>query len=140
MESETKNKLWRIKGINDEQDSCDCCGKKNLKKVVWRENTETLEIVALGTTCAARRQKITVKEQKTDEKSFIECCKKEAFEEMKPFTHRKMLAMAKAPNHLENKAYTLKDRLEWRANNEHIQEYNAKRNELNERGGFKVVL
>ncbi len=43
---------FRVKGVNDDRDTCDCCGKTGLKKVVWIEDTETLEIRAFGTTCA----------------------------------------------------------------------------------------
>ncbi len=43
----------RVLGVNDDRDSCDCCGRKGLKKVVWLE-TAAGEIVAYGTGCAAR--------------------------------------------------------------------------------------
>jgi hypothetical protein len=52
--SETKQSPWVILGINGDQDFCDVCGKVELSKVVWLENTETGEIKAAGTTCAAR--------------------------------------------------------------------------------------
>ena len=45
---------YRILGINDEQTSCDHCGKQNLKKVVWLENIEDEQIMAVGTTCAGK--------------------------------------------------------------------------------------
>ena len=43
----------RVLGVNDDRDSCDCCGRQGLKKVVWLE-TAAGEVVAYGTGCAAR--------------------------------------------------------------------------------------
>ena len=50
---------YQIKGINSDQETCDNCGKVNLKRVVWLEslNTDgngTGEVIAVGTTCAAK--------------------------------------------------------------------------------------
>lgn len=131
--------LWTIIGINDDQDTCDCCGKKNLKKVVWMENTDTHETAAFGTTCATRAKKVTVKVQKEDEKAFVEACKTTAFEELKPFTSLRDAAMAAAPNHLTDKSLTLKDRLNWINNEPRIKAYRAKVEELNSRWGFRVI-
>jgi hypothetical protein len=39
---------FTVKGINDEQSFCSCCGKQNLKRVVWIEDTETGEINHFG--------------------------------------------------------------------------------------------
>jgi hypothetical protein len=41
-----------VKGVNDEQNFCCCCGRDNLKRVVWIEDTETGAISHFGTTCA----------------------------------------------------------------------------------------
>ena len=41
-----------IRGINDEQSVCSCCGKANLKRVVWIEDTETGDINHFGSVCA----------------------------------------------------------------------------------------
>ena len=46
-----------IKGINDEQESCSCCGKTGLKRVVWIEDTETGDINHFGTSCATQPSK-----------------------------------------------------------------------------------
>jgi len=46
-----------IKGINDEQDSCSCCGKTGLKRVVWIEDTQTGDINFFGTSCATNPAK-----------------------------------------------------------------------------------
>ncbi len=43
----------RVLGVNDDRDSCDCCGRQGLKKVVWLE-TAAGEVVAYGVGCAAR--------------------------------------------------------------------------------------
>jgi len=43
---------FTVKGINDEQSFCSCCGKQNLKRVVWIEDTETGDINHFGTSCA----------------------------------------------------------------------------------------
>lgn len=41
-------------GITDERDTCELCGKKNLKRCVVLEDTDTHGIVYYGTDCAAR--------------------------------------------------------------------------------------
>lgn len=50
---------FQIKGVNSDQESCDKCGKQNLKRVVWLESLDadgngTGEVIAVGTTCAAK--------------------------------------------------------------------------------------
>lgn len=44
---------YKVIGVNDDKDFCECCGKQGLKSVVWIENTETNEIKHFGSTCAA---------------------------------------------------------------------------------------
>lgn len=44
---------YRILGVNGDKDFCSCCGKQNLQKVVWIENTGSCEVNHYGTTCAA---------------------------------------------------------------------------------------
>ena len=51
-------KRYQIKGINSDSDTCENCGKTNLKKVVWLdildgEGNETGDVVAFGCDCAA---------------------------------------------------------------------------------------
>ncbi|QOV06318.1 hypothetical protein CPT_Maja_098 [Burkholderia phage Maja] len=48
------SKRYIVRGVNDDRDFCECCGKKGLKRVVWIEDTETSEIKHFGTTCAAQ--------------------------------------------------------------------------------------
>jgi hypothetical protein len=49
--------MFKIRGVNSDLDTCQCCGKTNLKKVVWLdrlEEGEVIETVAYGVNCAAR--------------------------------------------------------------------------------------
>lgn len=46
-----------VRGVNDEKDYCECCGKTGLKKVVWIENVETSEVMHFGVVCATQPQK-----------------------------------------------------------------------------------
>lgn len=50
---------YTIKGINDEEDTCSCCGKTGLKRVVWLAavsvDGEESEPMPLGTSCAAKK-------------------------------------------------------------------------------------
>jgi hypothetical protein len=48
---------FKIRGVNSDLDTCQCCGKINLKKVIWLdrlEEGEVIETVAYGVNCAAR--------------------------------------------------------------------------------------
>jgi hypothetical protein len=51
-------------GTTDEVDTCDCCGKQNLKVAVAIEDVETGTVSYFGTTCAARALKLQVAEVK----------------------------------------------------------------------------
>lgn len=54
---------FTIQGISDERDSCDCCGKSNLKRTVALADADDGgEVVFFGTTCAARAMKIPAAE------------------------------------------------------------------------------
>ncbi len=46
-------KRFEVLAINDEKDSCQCCGKSGLKKVVWIEDHESGEIKHFGVVCAS---------------------------------------------------------------------------------------
>jgi len=92
--------LWKILGINDDQSTCDLCGKSELKRVVWLENTETQEVMALGTTCAAKMQKITVKVQKANEKDFFKEQKANIREEIKPYVREYQSVIDNAPDNI----------------------------------------
>lgn len=43
---------YTVLGVNSEADNCECCGKIDLKRVVWFRNNETGEVKHFGTTCA----------------------------------------------------------------------------------------
>lgn len=44
---------FKITGINDARDYCECCGKSGLKRVVWIYDTETGDEKHFGTSCAS---------------------------------------------------------------------------------------
>jgi len=46
-----------VKGINDDESFCMCCGKEDLKRVVWIEDTETGKVEHFGVVCAANPAK-----------------------------------------------------------------------------------
>jgi hypothetical protein len=51
---------YTLKGINDDQDTCSCCGKTGLKRVMWlmeldAEGNESGEVFPMGTTCGAKK-------------------------------------------------------------------------------------
>lgn len=54
----TQTTAFKIIGITDETHICECCGKKNLKKVVVMENIATGAIVRYGTDCASKTMKV----------------------------------------------------------------------------------
>jgi predicted metal-binding protein len=54
---EIMDKRYQVVGVNDENDYCECFGKKNLKRVVWINDTESGEVKHFGTTCATRPAK-----------------------------------------------------------------------------------
>lgn len=54
MDTATARRAFRYLGITDESDSCDCCGKTGLKRVVGLEHIDSGEVVRYGTSCAAR--------------------------------------------------------------------------------------
>ena len=68
---------FTVNGVTDERDTCDCCGRTNLKRVVCLTDHTTDEDVFFGTTCAARAMKITVKEAKA-RVNAAEAAKREA--------------------------------------------------------------
>lgn len=43
---------FQLIAVNDDRDFCECCGKTGLKRVVWIQDIETLELKHFGTTCA----------------------------------------------------------------------------------------
>lgn len=50
-------KKFKVLGVNDDADNCECCGKAGLKRVVWIENLETGSVQHFGVVCAANPAK-----------------------------------------------------------------------------------
>jgi hypothetical protein len=53
-------KQYKLKGINGDSDTCELCGKTNLKKVMWLaeldpDGNELGFVFAVGTTCGAKK-------------------------------------------------------------------------------------
>ena len=82
----TETKAWKIIGINDDETICALCGKENLKRVIWIENEETGEVMAVGTTCISKMLGITTKEQKKREKLFAKIAKAKIEKELNAFS------------------------------------------------------
>jgi len=125
--------------INDEQDTCDCCGKKGLKRVVWLHDTIADAEVAYGTTCAARANKWTVKDQNKAIRNFV----KEEYmrlsdiieEELKDFSIKARKVLINAPK-CECSSTFLEDsrlRRSFIAGHPDTIAYEAKRLELSEK-------
>ena len=45
-------RTFQIIAVNDSKDFCECCGRKNLKRVVWVLEVETGVHMHFGTSCA----------------------------------------------------------------------------------------
>jgi hypothetical protein len=57
MSNTATARQFKILGITDSINSCDCCGKQGLQKTVAIENCETGEIGHFGTSCAMQPSK-----------------------------------------------------------------------------------
>ena len=77
----TTEKKYRILGFNDDQCSCDICGKQELKGTYAMEDLSTGEIFRAGSSCGAKMAGWTIKElvakYKSGEKENLEAAKKE---------------------------------------------------------------
>lgn len=77
----TTEKKYRILGFNDDQCSCDVCGKQELKGTYAMEDLSTGEIFRAGSSCGAKMAGWTTKElvakYKAGEKEILENAKKE---------------------------------------------------------------
>lgn len=65
----TNERLYRVLGTTDDAAGCDCCGRTNLKVYVAMSVHETGEVVYMGTTCAAKAERIPVKTIKDEIKA-----------------------------------------------------------------------
>ena len=54
---------WKVKGVNDDTDTCELCGKHPIKRVVWMAPVDADgnegAVQAIGRCCAARLLKIS---------------------------------------------------------------------------------
>lgn len=48
---------YQFLGVNDDRDFCECCGRVDLKRVVWIEDLEEGTVKHFGTTCAQNPSK-----------------------------------------------------------------------------------
>jgi hypothetical protein len=131
-------KKYKIVGINDEQESCDCCGKTGLKKVVWLEEIETGSVRAFGTTCAAKAQGFTVKQQTSLEKAHLAEISQIIAAEIKPFKTAYNRVLALAPENDFRTSESLTQRLNFISDHPSTIAYNQKRKELAERFNLPV--
>lgn len=130
-----------IRGINDDVTECARCGKQHLRRVVWLENTETGDILPYGTTCAAKLQKITTKEQRQNETTYERELqarnKKLALAAIAPYRQRELAAVAAAPK-IGDPGFTMQKRLEYIKNHPDCIAYDQKAKELQNEYGFSV--
>ena len=57
QDDQSDYKRFKVLAVNDEKDFCQCCGKKDLKKVVWIEDQIEGDIQHFGTICALHPKK-----------------------------------------------------------------------------------
>ena len=60
-------KTFKLLGINDDESTCQVCGRSELKAVYWLENRETGEQIHVGRTCGPRLLRCTSGEFKAFE-------------------------------------------------------------------------
>ena len=65
--------MFKVLGITDERDFCECCGKKNLKRVVVLQNGT--DVMYYGTDCAAKALTSNDKAAKRMNTGFIDAAK-----------------------------------------------------------------
>lgn len=46
--------MWKVLGVTEDKNVCECCGKPNLKKTVALENESSGEIKYMGVDCASK--------------------------------------------------------------------------------------
>lgn len=55
---------YKLMGVNSDEDTCSCCGKTNLKRVMWlmeldEEGNANGEVFPMGTTCGQKKMGIS---------------------------------------------------------------------------------
>lgn len=129
-------KRYKVIGTNDDQTWCDICGKTELKRVVWFEDLETGEILAAGTTCAAKVQGKKTKDVEKEVSDFEKSQLKAAKEEMLPFNRTDYEMMKRAPSGVplkERLAFINSsiERIEWKEAGERIaKKYNVRPSQI----------
>ena len=67
-----------ILGTTDEVNTCDCCGRTDLKDTVALQDDETGDIVYYGCVCAAKKRNVPAKQIKSEAKKADEAKAKAA--------------------------------------------------------------
>lgn len=57
IEKPVRERRFVVRGVNDDESHCMCCGKEGLKRVVWIEDMQTGKLSHYGTTCAVAKEK-----------------------------------------------------------------------------------
>ena len=60
----SKKQQYKLMGVNSDEDTCSCCGKTNLKRVMWlmeldEEGNANGEVFPMGTTCGQKKMGIS---------------------------------------------------------------------------------
>jgi hypothetical protein len=60
----TAQRKYKLMGVNSDEDTCSCCGKTNLKRVMWlmecdEEGNANGEVFPMGTTCGSKKMGIS---------------------------------------------------------------------------------
>lgn len=113
----TTEKKYRILGFNDDQCSCDVCGKQELKGTYAMEDLSSGEIFRAGSSCGAKMAGWTSKElvakYKAGEKENIETAKKELRQSAEYIAYNDGLNfLNKESDELQRKLYNTSDAAE----------------------------
>lgn len=116
----TTEKKYRILGFNDDQCSCDVCGKQELKGTYAMEDLSTGEIFRAGSSCGAKMAGWTTKElvakYKAGEKEILENARKEFRNSAEHIAYNNALDfLNKESDELQRKLYNCPDENERKA-------------------------
>ena len=116
----TTEKKYRILGFNDDQCSCDVCGKQELKGTYAMEDLSTGEIFRAGSSCGAKMAGWTTKElvakYKAGEKEILENARKEFRNSAEHIAYNDALDfLNKESDELQRKLYNCSDENERKA-------------------------
>ncbi len=105
----TSIKKYQIIGTTDDVDTCDCCGRINLKKTVILKDAESGEEVYFGTECAAKALNWAIQEVTKTAKSETENIKRQI--EFQIRVHPLMIQMDREINEMNKKQIPFSERL-----------------------------